>query len=31
MSFAPVEVWIDVFEKHGLFEAIKNVKKLEEY
>jgi hypothetical protein len=31
MSFVPVETWINIFEKHGFFEAIKNMEKLEEY
>jgi hypothetical protein len=31
MSFTPVEIWIDIFKKHGFSEAIENMKKLEEY
>jgi len=29
MSFTPVEVWIDIFNKHGFSEAIENMKKLQ--
>ncbi|MBN1798538.1 MAG: hypothetical protein JW822_08165 [Spirochaetales bacterium] len=28
MSFTPVEVWIDIFNKHGFSEAIENMKTL---
>lgn len=31
MSFTPVEIWMDIFKKHGFSEAIENMKKLEEY
>ena len=31
MSFVPVEIWRHNFEKHGFYEAIENMKKLEEY
>ena len=31
MSFTPVEIWIDIFKKHGFSEAIENMKDLEEY
>jgi hypothetical protein len=31
MSFVPVEIWRHSFEQHGFYEAIENMKKLEEY
>lgn len=31
MSFTPVEIWTNIFEQHGFFEAIKNMEKLKEY
>jgi hypothetical protein len=31
MSYTPVEVWEEKFRKRGLFEAIENMKYLEEY
>ena len=31
MSFVPVEIWERNFKKHGFYEAIENMKKLEEY
>ncbi len=31
MSFVPVEIWKNKFKKHGFYEAIENMKKLEEY
>ena len=31
MSFTPVETWKNKFEKHGFYEAIENMKNLEEY
>jgi len=31
MSFVPVEIWENKFKKHGFYEAIENMKKLEEY
>ena len=29
MSLTPVEIWQDIFKKHGFLEAIENMKKLE--
>jgi hypothetical protein len=31
MSFVPAEIWVNIFKKHGFYEAIENMKKLEEY
>lgn len=31
MSFVPVEIWENKFKKQGFYEAIENMKKLEEY
>lgn len=31
MSYSPVEIWKRKFELHGFFEAIENMKKLEEF
>jgi hypothetical protein len=31
MSFVPLEIWKKKFKKHGFYEAIENMKKLEEY
>jgi hypothetical protein len=31
MSFTPIEIWEKKFKKHGFYEAIENMKKLEEY
>ncbi len=31
MSFTPVEIWEKNLKKHGFYEAIENMKKLEEY
>jgi hypothetical protein len=31
MSFVPVEIWESNFRKHGFYEAIENMKKLEEF
>ncbi len=31
MSFTPIEIWGKKFKKHGFYEAIENMKKLEEY
>jgi len=31
MSFTPVEIWENKLKKHGFYEAIENMKKLEEY